>query len=313
MNKKEGTVTGRLIPGVLAVLMCFCLAACGQNETPTTGATEKQNVSTATVETYSPQHDTTASLETEPELTGPQEVEGMLLKTEIVEFVVPMDVSEYLKHVEVVQDGIIMNVFYAVHEDLQVEAFRILFSSSASEKDIGAIKLTDGYLYISVSVNDYPDDEFENEGIKESFYTVISVLGDMLDSVQKDERFREKNEMEIEQVDQNFKYWNITLPEQMRWEESTENGYFVTFYYDMGEERIALYAISIGNPILRSEIGFYLLEGDWKIVSLESYELPETDGWSDAQITELYTMMSTINDVLQTITSSENYAEEMLE
>ena len=285
----------------LIILMCFALAACTHEDVPSVDVTSSTSGSIGSL----PQGETGAGQ------VLPEDTSTSVIKTEIIDFIVPASVSDCMKHVEVVQDGVIMEVFYAVHEDLEKEAFRILFSKKESKDDIGAFKMEDEYLYVTVSANSYMDDDFEDDIMVEKYYTVVSSLSDVLNSLQADGRFCEKDEIEMEKVNHSLEYWNIVLPAQMQWEESTENGYAATFYFARGGERIALYSIRIGERVLKSEIGFYYLDDKWQRISMESYALPDTDGWSEGEITELYTMMSSINDVLQAIMSSENFSEEV--
>ena len=292
-----------VVSSCLIILMCFALVACAHEDVLSADVTNSTNESIESL----PQGEMGVGQ------AIPEDTLSSVIKTEIIDFIVPVSVSDFLNHVEVVQDGTIMEVFYAVHEDVQMEAFRILFSSKESDKDIGVIKLRDEYLYVTVSVNDYLEDDFEDEAIREKFYAVVATLSNMLDSIQTDERFFEKNTIEIDNVSRSFEYWNATLPEQLQWEETFEDGYVTTFYFTVGEKKIQLYAVSIGDHVLKSQIGFYYLNNAWQTDSVESYEIPSTEGWSDVQTTELYTMMSTINDVIQVIMSSENFSEEVPE
>ena len=56
-----------------------------------------------------------------------------------------------------------------------------------------------------------------------------------------------------------------------------------------------------------------MVNGVPEVVSVESEELPPTDGWSDGSVLELYKMMESINDVIQTIMGSEGFSEQVLE
>jgi hypothetical protein len=104
----------------------------------------------------------------------------------------------------------------------------------------------------------------------------------------------------------------VALPENMTWEEVNQDGsYVVTFYGTVNGEMYKLYAAAIGEPRLSSVLGAYELDSQKLAVSVESYDLPDTDGWNDAAVTELYTMMSTINNLIQAIMSDAAFSAEI--
>lgn len=285
-------------------LLAFGLTGCGEKADPQQDAEVSQT-----------EEDLQDEIQDEAGEQGEDAVsaDGFVIETSVCDICIPAEYEESLRHVETVQDGNVMEVFYANHDDVDLEAFRILFSTDETEKDIGVMKTENGDYYVSVTVSEYYEEEFADDVIKEKYYAAMSALNAVLESVQMNENFAEKKDVEIENVNNQFQYWEVTLPANMEWEESDENGYFVTFYGNVNGEKVKLYAVSMGETALVNQIGYYNMDDGWVTVTMESYELPSTDGWAESAETELYTMMSSINAVLDSIMASENFAEEISE
>lgn len=240
--------------------------------------------------------------------------EFITVETAVCPLQFPAMYSELLHHMEVIQDDTIMEVFSMVQGETELELFRIYFSSEKTENDIGFIKTERGNKYITLSVCERSDEEFADAETREQYYSMMGSVDVVLSSIQNNSSFSKKGRVEINIVDINLDYWSISVPDNMEWEEVSQDGsYFVTFYGNVNGEKIKLYAISVGEPELKSVLGNYTIDGIAKSVSVESYDLPVTDGWTEEAITELYTMMSTINDVIQVIMSSENFSAELPE
>lgn len=239
--------------------------------------------------------------------------ENLIIESVVCPIAFPIAASKHMEHLEVSQDGEIIEVFYLKNEDLKREVFRVLFRPCASEKDIGVMAVENRELYVSVAVSNYTDEELVDEEERDNYYTVMSALSTVLESIQSNENFDDGKGIEFQQSNKNFTYWTVSLPAQMEWEESSAVGYQITYYGNINGNRIKLYTIYIGDSSLKNELGYYHVDNQWEQISLESYELPSTEGWEDSHITELYTMMATINDVIQAIMSSENFSAQIPE
>lgn len=271
---------------------------------------ESEPTATTAVETVPPQQvekdETPISKETEP--TEEQIAVDMAICT--VQF--PARYYEYLHHVEVEQDDTIMEVFSMRWENSELELFRLYFSKEESPTDIGLLATDAGDRYINLNVCEYSDDAFANQQMKDHYEAMMGSLDTVLRSIQSDSRFRQRGQTEIQMMDRTLRYWNISIPANMEWEETETDGeYLVTFYGNIGDERIKLYAVCIGQTILKTELGNYSVDGEQRVVSVESYELPNTDTWRQEDVTQIYTMMSSINDVIQTIMNSEEFSQKV--
>lgn len=289
----------RLVCAFLAIV-AFVLTACDQDKSvlPSEIPQEGQIV---------------ISVETEPAQNESNHADSVCLETSLCPIYIPSDLSERMDYMEVSQDDETLLVFYSLYEDIKLEAFRILLSGTSSDKDIGVMEMDNKNLFVSVSVSNYADEDFTDEVVKDTYYTVMSALSTVLDSIQADEHFREKNVVEVAHAEKNFEYWTVTLPKHMEWDETDADDYLISYYGNVNGERIKLYTFCVGEAVLKNELGFYKIDGKWKHITMESYELPSTEGWKDECVTELYTMMATVNDVIQAITSNENFAERIPE
>lgn len=240
--------------------------------------------------------------------------EVMTIDTQVCPLTFPLSYSDNMKHAEVIQDNVVMEVFYLVYEETQMELFRIQFDPQETDHDMGVMKTDSGDLYITVSVCDYPEDALENQDVRELYQSMMGCVDTVLTSIQNDSRFSKKENVQIRVYDNDLRYWSISLPENMEWEETAgEENYRVTFYGNIKDIKIKLYEVAIGGSELSSSLGYYKIDGSYKPVSIGSFDLPATDGWSEGEITELFTMMETINAVIQTIASDANYAADMPE
>lgn len=283
-------------------LVGFCVTGCGQKMDPK----QESEVPQTEVEPLEQPQDEVGGLS-----EATEETNDVVIKTSVCDISIPAEFEESLYYVETVQNDNVMEVFYANHDEVELEAFRILFSTDESENDIGVMKTENGEYYVSVAVSEYYEEDFADETVKEKYYAAMSALNAVLESVQMNENFGEKADVEIKKVNNELQYWDVTLSANMEWEENTENGYLVTFYGNVNGERIMLYAVSMGETVLANQVGYYNMGNDWTAVTMESYDLPSTDGWTESAETELYTMMSSINAVLDSIMSSENFSEEL--
>lgn len=73
---------------------------------------------------------------------------------------------------------------------------------------------------------------------------------------------------------------------------------------------VPLYRVCIGEEQAKSFLGYYEVDGVKKPVSVETFELGEWDSWSEDDYAAAYRMMDTINHVIDTIMSSEQFSTE---
>ena len=308
-EKKGGNCLVFLIPVSIVLILAAVLvwvfwdgiSPAAKPQGTTSGTQSTENTAAATDPAADTEPTTAVTENTEP-------AQLIIIDTAVCPLEFPGEFIDYMSHAEVVDDGTVVEFFYMVKEQLQVELFRIVFSTEPSEYDIGLIKAEEGNLYISVSASNLDDLAFDDEQSRDLYHNLMACVDVVLDSIRADARFSKKNEVNINIVDTKLDYWDVALPENMSWEESHENGsYLVTFYGQVNGQKYKLYAAAMGETRLASVLGSY----QSKPVSVESYDLPDTDGWDEAAVTELYTMMSTINDLIQTIMSDEAFHAEI--
>lgn len=238
--------------------------------------------------------------------------EVMVIDTTVCQLHFPISYGDYMSHREVIQDHVVLEVFYMVYEEIQMELFRIQFDSQETDHDIGLIETESGNLYVTVSVCEYAEDDFENQETYELYQSIIGCIDTVLGSIQTDSRFSKKDEIQVNVSDNTLRYWSIELPENMVWEEMEgEESYRVAFFGNIKNQKIKLYEVAIGGSELSSHLGYYKIESQYSPVSIESFDLPSTEGWNEGEITELYIMMETINSVISAIVADENYSTEI--
>lgn len=283
----------------ICVIMAILTALCGCGKEVQPHIDEAENEQTEAV-TGDP-----SDLDNEEDLP-----KTVLIETSVCQILFPEDAYDVLVYDEHSQAGEVMGIFYAANGESKQEVFRLIFSPIEQQNAVGFLKIPNGDLFVSISVCDYRDEDFSDDNAKENYYTIVSAINTVLESIYADERFCKIDEYNAQNFAAEFAYWSVELPENVVWEEEfLDENYMVTFYGDIGDKRVKLYSVSIGNKLLGSQIGFYSVDEQWNPVTVESYPFSLDKGWTDSQIAELQTLMSTINDVLQAITSSEFYSE----
>lgn len=290
--------TGRRLAAIILAFAFIC-AGCAA-ETP---AEETAAVTEATVQTVQPPETTAA---TQPP------AQDLLVETQYLSVQIPADYGKDMVYREVTENGIAMEIFSMVLGEEQRELFRIYFGDTQTGNSFGILNVDGTDLSVTVSVCEYSDSAFADQEDQERYYTLMDSLNVVLEAIRNDSRFRNEEKVVVETEEKQMSYWNFSLPEGMELEETQENGqYRITFFGNINGETHTLYRVAVGDETLRTVLGTYPMDGEQKPVSVESCDLPVTDGWEPATVTELYKMMDSINDVIQTIMESEGFREEV--
>ena len=295
-NNKLGMRKGMLVCLCMVMAICLVLCSCslensvGDQPTELPG-TDLQNL------------DTTAEPTTQTDAGG-----TVFIETSLCQLRFPEEVYDVLELSELSQGGEILEIFYAVTGESKTEAFRILFSPVESSDALGILRMDSGDLYVSVHVCSYNDEDFADESARGNYYAVVSSLNTVLESVYADARFFTPEQLPVHESGAELLYWKVNLPENMEWEESREENYTVSFFGKVAGQSVKLYSVGIGESVPGNQIGFFSVDGQWMPVAVETFGLPSTQGWTDSQITKLYTMMSSVNEVIDAIMSDENYS-----
>lgn len=299
MNGKKSF--GKIMLSALLVMAMMLFSACG---------TDTQLAPTQPVDESTPD-----SVETET--AGEEQMQQPMVEVQTKYTVLsyPESYKDVLSHQEIVSDAVTMEIFSMEAETGAMELFRIWFGDDTTGSVAGYLNVDGTEIPVSYTICQYNDDEFADEDVRKMYCETMNCINDIMDGIHSDERFStEKAQSPVENGEINLAYWTFTLPSSMECEEIEENGqYEVSFYGNVAGEKIALYTISVGDTERNTVLGTYVINGEAKTLSLESYEIVPVEGWSDAEWESVYAMMATINDVLPVIMSSENFSEQMPE
>ena len=296
----------RILCIATAAVVVLCLPACTQSHTENT---------VPTVVVPETQEMTETTVPGDPETIATEQVlDNMIIKTHYMDLLIPRVYMEGVKHSEVLQDKVAMEIFTLISGETQIELFRLYFGDEARGTLAGYLDVEGVLVPVTFEVTEY-DGVFPNEQIKEHYFQVMNGFNAVLDCVYGNKAFSEtKNNDLVGSDDANMRYWTVELPENISWEEIVgDTLYRVNFYGVLHNERILLYSIGFGEMDADYSIGTFLVDGEERIINVRISELPVTDEWTDEEISTGYRMLETVNDVIDAIMSSENFSEQMPE
>ena len=216
-----------------------------------------------------------------------------------------------MHHEEAVQDDIAVEVFYMVSSVGNLEVFRIYYADPDVGAHLGYLTTDAGEISVTYALCEYADEDFPSEEDRVLFYNMMGAFSVVTDSIQKDERFSELRA--IEQVDSSetkLRYWNVTLPDNVKYEENeTDGSYRVDFYAIMGDMRIDLYYLGIGELEADTVLGYFDVNGRQKPVVVGSSNMDAYDNWSDEERLIIYNMMDSLNGVIEDIVTHKNFSQ----
>ena len=258
---------------------------------------------------------TTACTNNKDPLNAPLEVENMQktvkIQTQYGPIQFPSVLADNMRHVETTEGGIALEVFYMTSEHGEREVFRIYFGAPDMGEHLGYLTIDGKEISVTFALCDYSEDDFSNENDQILFSNMMAAFTVVTNSIMNDSRFSELKA--IEQIDVQaveLRYWTVTLPENIHVEESADdNLYRADFYGIFGGENILLYSFQLGDQLLASVLGTYMVDDTAKPVSLEVSEFTQRDNWSEEDQIRLYNMMDTINDVIQAIMSNSEFSQ----
>lgn len=295
-----------LIAGIAVMLFLFRQPSSPDQPGSDPTTVPRQTESTAT----EPQ----LNQETEP--STPSETESVLGYATLETAYGPLMYSEqhaaYLKHVESIDGEMAVEVFYMIYNDSERELFRIYFGNMEMGDPVGILETNSGEISVSAAACVYEADEFADEDSLLLYYELMEELNIVLDSIRNDSRFKEIDTVDVpvsDKTNSELSYWTFSLPQNVDWEESTAgNVYQADFYGTVAGDRIKLYTIYLGEAEADSLLGYYQVNGETKPVYVKSYDLAPDNSWTDEDLMTAYSMMESINDVIQTIMSHENFS-----
>lgn len=107
-----------------------------------------------------------------------------------------------------------------------------------------------------------------------------------------------------------MRFWSLTLPDNVMWEESETNGvYRVDFYGMIEDKRIDLYFVGLGEMEADTKLGYFTVDGVQMPIMVGNSELVAFDSWSKEDQRVIYDMMDSINLVIQQIVACDQYSD----
>lgn len=229
----------------------------------------------------------------------------------------PEELSEYVVRERTTQDAITTETFYIKNGDEPIPLFRIDVGSQYMGDWLGVLKTKHGNIPVTYTVFLVSEEDMISLGENaETLYAdLMNGFNVVLDGIFSDPRFSSEKLIEVagsESVE--MRYWTVNLPGNMWISESEKDGnYEAVFYGQIQGENVALYVVRIGDVKAETELGLFMIEGTVKPISVGSFDLPENINWTDEDYSTAYRLMSTINDVIEQIVSSEGFTEIMVE
>jgi hypothetical protein len=220
----------------------------------------------------------------------------------------PAEYMDYLNHEELTSSGRIVEHFYMVWQDASHELFRLYFGDETMGSPVGYLHTDDGVVPITIMVMESPenmDEETEN-----LYYGMMKCINTVLESVYADKRYSEYSSFHAgDYVEVTMQYWSVTLPANIVCEEMTEGDvYCANFYGKVAGTRILLYTIKLSNEKVTPALGTMEIDGQIKTVSVSVEGMAQISTLSETDQDIAYSMMDTINDVIEQIVASEFFA-----
>lgn len=222
----------------------------------------------------------------------------------------PQELYDELRHTEVIEGSIAVEIFYMMGTEGEKELYRIYFADPQAGTHAGYLKTDSGEISVSYSLCVYDDEIFDTEDDRKLYHNMMDAFSVIMNSLHDDERFSEEGyQTPVGQQEVKLRYWTVTLPESIQYTETEENGnYRVNFFGEVSGERIDLYMVGLGDVESEATIGTYTVDGVKRSVYVQTYESSWSDILNDDNYEIAYHMMDTINDVIQQIQSSEYYS-----
>lgn len=270
----------RVLCIAMAIILILSLTACGNKDDEPLRATEETMMPTVSIETA------------------------------YCTLQFPEELFENLRHVEVTEGSIAMEIFYMVFEEGEKELYRIHFADAKMGDHVGYLTTDSGEIPVTYSMCEYADEDFQTEEERKLYHSMMDAFSVIVNAIYADERFSETRVVApVGDREVKLRYWKVTLPENVQCTETEENDtYRVVFYGEAGGERVNLYAITIGNAEAESQLGFYTIGNEKKPVMVQTYDMDPYLLWSEEEQTVIYRMMESVNTVIQTIMADENFS-----
>ena len=240
-----------------------------------------------------------------------KKISTVTIETVYGDLAFPKELKDHMRHEEVVEGNLAVELFYMVSSESEKELYRIYYGDANQGTLVGYLTTDSGDVSVSCAVNEYEDEAFKDEEERKLYYEMMGAFTVLVNSIYADQRYTENGTVEpVQDQKQKLRYWNVVLPENVLFEES-ESGdvYRVDFYGELGGQRINLFMIALGEVEAESTLGFYEVNGVPKPIKVQTCDLSEYAYWPQADQDAIYQMMGSLNTVVQAILSDKNYSE----
>ena len=257
----------------------------------------------------------TACTKNRDPLKAPLEVEYMQKTVEIQTLygtiAFPELLADNIRHEETIEGNIALEVFAMVNETSEREVFRIYFGAADMGEHLGYLITDIGEIPVTFAVCEYTEEDFFTEDERILYDNIMAAFTIVLNSIQSDERFSELRSMEeVGEQGAQMRFWSLTLPDNVMWEESETNGiYRVDFYGMIEDKRIDLYFVGLGEMEADTKLGYFTVDGVQMPIMVGNSELVAFDSWSKEDQRVIYDMMDSINLVIQQIVACDQYSD----
>ena len=231
----------------------------------------------------------------------------VMLETLYAALPFPREYADNLKHLEVVQEPVAMEVFYLVNQDREMELYRIYFGDDTVGDLLGYLTVKTEEIPVTYTVCLYQEADFPDAETKAIYGNLMDGFSIILNAITSDGRFRtERSAPKIQYADGELRYWTVNLPTDV---ETEENGiYRADFYGTIRGQRIPLYTITLGDAAAPTLLGNLQVDGEARPVGVQSHFSQPDGNWTPEEISNSYRQMETIDLVIQAITLSENFS-----
>lgn len=232
------------------------------------------------------------------------------LQTSYATLEFPEKYSKSLKHLEIIDNDVIVEVFSMVHSGKEIELFRLYFGEIDEGSREGYLHLDTGVVPVSVVVGDIIQTGSMDDELVQKYYSMVDALSVVLSSLYENENFT-KDEYRSQREDvKQLTFWTFRLPESILCEENTENGeYKLTFSFMHNDKQYTLYTVYMSDKAYGSPFGVYMKDDGNKILSLQVDEAVQQGNLPEDVKDNIFAMMDTIGPVMDIITSNEHFSE----
>ena len=235
----------------------------------------------------------------------------------------PKEYKEYLTYEETVVGQNSEVVFFMNYHEEKMELFRLRVCMEAPEVYEGFLKTNNGDMYVALTGFQMDQNAFvtENEAgepeinaeMEALYFAMKDGMTMVMNSIEQAPGYSTvMGVFEVDKMDEALSHWTVSLPSNITWEEKNEGEiYRAVFYGNVGDKKIPLYTVSLGDTTADSPIGQFSVNGEMKIVSVDVNNFDAAEEFTEDELAVVYVLMDTVNDVLTAIRESDNFVDHL--